>query len=83
MALLSRKAQASIVAALLFYIVSSPLSYRLVDSLISGIVNYTYIGPVLSPIFKVAQAGCPTNYGLVLHATVFGVITYMLMHYNH
>jgi hypothetical protein len=83
MAILSRKAQASIVAALLFFVVSSPLSYRIVDSLISGIVNYTYIGPVLSPIFKVAQAGCPTNYGLILHSAVFGLLTYTLMHYNN
>ena len=78
MALLSRKAQASIVAALLFFVVSSPLTYRLVDSLVGGIV--TAVVPAMTPIFKVAQAGCPTNYGLILHAVVFGVITYGLMH---
>jgi hypothetical protein len=77
MALLSRKAQASIVAALLFFVVSSPLTYRLVDSLVGGVV--TALVPAFAPLFKVAQAGCPTNYGLVLHAVVFGVITYLLM----
>jgi hypothetical protein len=77
MAFLSRKAQASIVAALLFFVVSSPLTYRLVDSLVGGVV--TAVVPAFAPMFKVAQAGCPTNYGLVLHAVVFGVITYWIM----
>ena len=79
MAILSRKAQASIVAAILFFVVSSPLTYRLVDSLVGSIV--TAIVPALAPVFKVAQAGCPTTYGLVLHASVFGVVTYLLMSY--
>jgi hypothetical protein len=80
MALISRKAQASVVAALLFFVVSSPLTYRLVDSLVGGVV--TAVVPALAPMFKVAQAGCPTNYGLILHAVVFGVITYLLMQSN-
>lgn len=77
MALLSRKAQAAVIASLLFFVISSPLTYRLVDSLIGGFV--TAVLPALAPVFKVAQAGCPTTYGLVLHAAVFGVITYLLM----
>jgi hypothetical protein len=77
MALLSRKAQASVVAAILFFIVSSPATYRMVDSLIGGIV--TAVLPAFSGLFKVAQEGCPTTYGLLLHASVFGVVTYMLM----
>ena len=77
MAILSRKAQASVIAALLFFVISSPLTYRIVDSLIGGIV--TFVVPALAPVFKVAQAGCPTNYGLVLHSVVFGLVTYMMM----
>lgn len=77
MAVLSRKAQASLLAALLFFVISSPMTYRVVDSLIGGVV--TSLVPALAPLFKVAQAGCPTSYGLVLHAAVYGVITYMLM----
>jgi hypothetical protein len=77
MALLSRKAQASVVAALLFFVISSPFTYRVVDSLIGGLV--TAVLPAFADVFKVAQAGCPTTYGLVLHAAVFGVITYLLM----
>lgn len=77
MAVISRKAQASIIAALLFFVISSPLTYRLVDSLIGGIV--TTILPSFASVFRVAQAGCPTTYGLVLHAFVFGILTYILM----
>lgn len=77
MALLSRKAQAAIVAGLLFFVISAPATYRLVDSLIGGLV--TAVVPAFADVFKVAQAGCPTTYGLVVHATVFGVITYWMM----
>ena len=76
--LLSRKARAAISAALLFFVVSSPLTYKVVDYLVGGVVLSAL--PALAPTFKVAQSGCPTNYGLVLHAVVFGVIAYALMH---
>lgn len=76
--LLSRKARAAISAALLFFVVSSPLTYKVVDYLVGGVV--LSVLPALAPTFKVAQSGCPTNYGLVLHAVVFGVIAYALMH---
>jgi hypothetical protein len=78
MALISRKAQASIIAALLFFVISSPLTYRLVDSLIGGLMMT--IIPSFAHLFKIAQAGCPTTYGLFIHAFVFGVVTYILMH---
>ena len=80
MAFLSRKAQASVVAGILFFVVASPLTYRLVDSVVGGVV--TAVVPAFAPMFKVASAGCPTYYGLVVHAVVFGVITYMLMKTN-
>ena len=75
--LLSRKARAAISAALLFFVVSSPLTYKVVDYFVGGVV--LSLVPALSPVFKVAQSGCPTNYGLVLHSVVFGVIAYALM----
>ena len=76
--LLSRKARAAVSAALLFFVVSSPLTYKVVDYLVGGVV--VSVIPALAPTFRVAQSGCPTNYGLVLHAVVFGVIAYALMH---
>lgn len=77
MALLSRKAQAAIVAGLLFFVISSPTTYRLVDSLVGGLV--TAVVPAFADVFKVAQAGCPTTYGLALHAAVFSLVTYWMM----
>jgi hypothetical protein len=75
--MLSRKLQASLVAALLFYVVSSPFTYRLVDQLVGGVVGS--IVPQFTTLFKIAEAGCPTNYGLLVHSVVFGLVTYYLM----
>jgi len=79
MAVLSRKVQASLVAAILFYVVSSPYTYRVVDSIVGTVVRA--VVPQFSSLFRVAEAGCPTNYGLLVHSTVFGLVAYALMHY--
>jgi hypothetical protein len=73
----SRKVQASMVAALLFFVISSPFTYKLVDGLVGGIVRA--IVPQFVGVLKIAEAGCPTNYGLAVHAAVYGLITYLLM----
>lgn len=73
----SRKVQASIVAALLFFVISSPFTYKMVDNLVGGIVGSAI--PQLAHWFKIAEAGCPTTYGLAVHAVVFGLVTYALM----
>ena len=65
--------------AVLFFVVSSPMTYQLVDSVVGGVV--TSVVPQLSSTFKVAMAGCPTNYGLFLHACVFGVVSYYFFHH--
>jgi hypothetical protein len=75
--MLSRKLQASLVAALLFYVVSSPFTYRLVDQLVGGVVGA--VVPQFTTLFKIAEAGCPTNYGLFVHSVVFGLLSYYLM----
>jgi hypothetical protein len=75
--MLSRKMQAALTAALLFYVVSSPFTYRLVDQVVGGIVGA--VVPQFGTLFKVAEGGCPTNYGLLLHAAVFGLVSYYLM----
>ncbi len=74
---LSRKAQAALTAALLFYVISSPFTYRLVDNLVGGVVGA--VVPQFTTLFKIAEAGCPTNYGLLVHSAVFGLVTYYLM----
>lgn len=73
----SRKVQASLVAALLFFVISSPFTYKAVDSVVGSIVRA--VVPQAASFFKIAEAGCPTNYGLAVHAAVFGLITYFLM----
>ncbi len=74
---LSRKTQAALTSALLFYVISSPFTYRLVDQVIGGVIGA--VVPQFTSLFKVAEAGCPTNYGLMVHAAVFGLVTYYLM----
>ena len=74
---LSRKMKAALTAALLFYVISSPFTYRVVDNLVGGVVGS--VVPQFTTLFKIAEAGCPTNYGLMVHATVFGLVTYYLM----
>ncbi len=73
----SRKFQASVISALLFFVVSSPFTYKIVDSLIGGIVHS--IAPSMTYLFKIAESGCPTNYGLIVHSVVYGLVTYYLM----
>lgn len=74
----SRKFQCAVFLALLFYVVSSPFTYKMVDKLIGGLVET--VAPSMTYWFKVAEMGCPTNYGLLVHSVVFGVVSYYLMH---
>lgn len=62
---LSVKVSAAIVAALMFFVVSNPMFYQLVDSLVGNT-----LGRISSP------SGCPTTWGLIVHSTVFGLATY-------
>jgi hypothetical protein len=73
----SRKVKAALVSALLFYVVSSPFTYKMVDKMIGGLVET--VVPSMAYLFKVAESGCPTNYGLLVHSAVFGLVTYYLM----
>lgn len=73
---LSRKATAALTAAVLFFVVSSPFTYRLVDSVVGGVVGAVI--PQFTTLFKIAEAGCPTNYGLLVHSAVFGLVAYYI-----
>jgi len=73
---LSRKATAALTAAVLFFVVSSPFTYRLVDSVVGGVVGA--VVPQFTTLFKIAEAGCPTNYGLLVHSAVFGLVAYYM-----
>lgn len=58
----------ALIAGLLFLLIGSPFLYRLVDGLLRGLV-----GPI-------AENGCPTMLGLVLHAVVFLLVVRALMY---
>ena len=62
---LSPKLSAAVVAGLLFFIISNPIVYRIVDKLLGGL-----LGPIATP------AGCPTTWGLIVHSAVFAAATY-------
>lgn len=62
---LSPKVSAAILAGMMFFIVSNPLFYQLVDSLVGDA-----LGRISSP------SGCPTTWGLVVHSSVFALATY-------
>lgn len=65
---LSVKQSATLQAVLVFYIIANPMTFRLVDSLLGGLVG------------RIANAGgCPTSLGLIVHSLVFGVVVYSLM----
>lgn len=74
----SKKVMHSLFLAVLFFVVSSPMTYQLVDNVVGGVV--TSLVPQLGSTFKVAMAGCPTTYGLALHAGVFGLVSYFFLH---
>jgi len=54
-----------LLAAVLFYVVSNPATYKLVESL-------------LGRFFKIATNGSPTPAGLVVHTAVFAALFYLL-----
>jgi hypothetical protein len=71
------KFKAALTAGLLFFVISSPALYKLVDSLVGGVVGS--VAPGLMHIFRIAESGCPTTYGLVVHSVVFAAVVYYLM----
>jgi hypothetical protein len=77
---LSKKVMHSVFLAVLFFVVSSPMLYQLVDNVVGGVLGSVL--PQVASTFKVAMAGCPTTYGLALHAAVFGLISYFFLHHS-
>ncbi len=76
--MVSQKVKHSVVLALLFFVISSPWTYKLVDNIVQFITGT--ILPSHAHLTKVAHSGCPTNYGLFVHAVVFGLVSYFLIH---
>ena len=62
-----RKLQTALIAALTFYIVSSPITYGVTQKLIGDWVHIA------------DHTGSPTGPGLFVHTAIFGMITYLMM----
>ena len=62
----------ALMLGLLFVALSAPATYKLVDSLVGGVARA--LVPGSAHLFKVAEAGCPTLYGIGVHAVVFVLI---------
>ena len=58
-----------VVAAILFFLISSPWLY-------------TFVNSILGKVFTVAVKGCPTIPGLFLHGFVFLVVIYALSYFK-
>jgi hypothetical protein len=69
----TEKAQISAFQGLLFYILANPITYSVVDGMLS-----TITGPYSN--WKVAHRGNPTGFGLLVHAFVFFGVTLGLMY---
>jgi len=68
-----QKAQISAFQALLFYILANPITFSVLDRMIVQAV-----GPYT--VFRVAEEGMPTGFGLLLLAFLFFAITWGLMY---
>lgn len=66
--MLSKKVRISILAALIFFIIANPSTYKIMR----GVLGEWVASPT----------GCPTTDGLILHTCVYLLITYLLMRGN-
>jgi hypothetical protein len=68
----SPETMSAIYAAVLFVIISMPQVYKFVDSLVGKLLNVEVSN----------SEGCPTNWGIIIHAAVYGLVVYLLMTNN-
>jgi hypothetical protein len=70
------KVKHAIMLGLLFFVISSPFTYKLVDRLVAPVAEA--LVPSSASLFKIAEGGCPTTYGLMVHSAVFAGVAYLL-----
>jgi hypothetical protein len=66
------------ILALLFFVLSSPMTYSVVDRAVGTVVRL--VAPHLAESLRVIMGGCPTTYGIIVHSLVFGVVAYYFLH---
>ena len=57
------KVKFSFLSALIFFLVANPVTFRFVNSIIPGVANN----------------GCPTAFGFILHTVVFFLVSFVVM----
>jgi hypothetical protein len=65
--------QISAFQALLFYVLANPITFSVLDKMVVQVV-----GPYT--MFRIAEEGKATGFGLLLHAAVFFAVTWGLMY---
>ena len=74
--MLTPRLVAALKVGLLFLVVSSPMTYKLVDNLVGSVA--VSLLPGSAHLFRIAESGCPTPYGQFVHAVVFVAAVYYL-----
>jgi hypothetical protein len=64
---MASKLQISLFAGLLFYVLSNPITYTLVNSLLATVG------------IPISISGKPTGTGLLVHSAVYALVVYLLM----
>jgi hypothetical protein len=75
--MLSVKLRHALALGALFYVVSSPFTYRMVDNVVGRFLRSVL--PQSAGLFRLAEGSCPTYQGLVVHSLVFALVAYYLM----
>jgi hypothetical protein len=74
----SKKFVHSFTLAVLFFVLSSPTTYSIVDRLVGTIVGS--VAPHYVEMLRISSGGCPTTYGLAVHSVVFAAVSFYLLH---
>ena len=69
----AQKLQISAFQGLLFYILANPITFRVMDGLVTSVT-----GPYTT--FRIFENGVPTGFGLLVHSAVFFAVTLGLMY---
>jgi len=75
--MLGPKLKHALALGALFYVISSPFTYRMVDNVVGRLLRSVL--PQASGVLRLAEGSCPTYQGLLVHSAVFALVAYYLM----
>jgi hypothetical protein len=62
---MNAKLKGALIAGLIFFILSNPMTYKAVDSVLGGMLGHI-----------ASAGGCPTTWGLIVHSAAFAAASY-------